>query len=53
MPYSTLSYANGPSARSRYNLSQDNTSMYFWNLNFCIDHTFLKSQVIPAIRGVT
>nr|WAK99611.1 alkaline phosphatase [Rhopalosiphum padi] len=25
MPYSTLSYANGPSARERYNLSQDNT----------------------------
>ncbi|XP_025202611.1 membrane-bound alkaline phosphatase-like [Melanaphis sacchari] len=25
MPYSTLSYANGPSARERYNLTDDNT----------------------------
>lgn len=30
MPYSTLSYANGPSFRTRYNLTDDKTSTYYW-----------------------
>jgi len=29
MPYSTLSYANGPSYKARYNLSNDKTGTYY------------------------